>query len=501
MEGFAPIAPLSPEVQTPRVLGRYEILGTLGRGGMATVYLGRSAGEAGFQRLFAIKVLHPHLADDADFVSMLLDEARIAARLHHPNVVPIVDLGTQGTTHYVVMEYVEGCSLWALLRKYRDKRPPRLIIPIVLDALAGLHAAHTLTDDDGAPLNLVHRDVSPQNVLVGVDGTARITDFGIARAESRINTTRPGQVKGKIAYMSPEQIRGGSEIDSRSDVFSAGGMLWCALTGHKLFLDTSDAATMTNILQMPVPPPSGVGLKPPAAFDAICARALEREPAGRYATAQEMEDALREAATSNNLLGARREVAEWVKAAFSDELSARRKAIRSFQGAPRSQREPETTGPSVSGFRPVDLPSITPPSADMSGPLPSDTGSSFQPKRKRTMMIAGGAVAGVGLLVALVFALTRPHEQPSASMPSAVPPPPMMAMPTPPKVDPVSSAHEALATTTPPAIVTTATPKATAVWHAAAAPVAVKKIETPPPATTTTAANKPWDKDSPLPPP
>src|SRR5580658_2596874 len=159
----------------PTVLGRYEIVGILGRGGMATVYLARSAGEAGFSRLFAIKVLHPHLADEQGFVSMLLDEGQIAARLHHPNVVPIVDLGSQGDIRYVVLEYVEGCSLSALFAKHRDQRPARLIVPILLDALAGLHAAHTLTDDDGKLLNLVHRDVSPQNVLVGADGAARIT--------------------------------------------------------------------------------------------------------------------------------------------------------------------------------------------------------------------------------------------------------------------------------------------------------------------------------------
>ena len=145
------------------------------------------------------------------------------------------------------MEYIEGCSLAALLRKTPSERSPRLLVPIVLDMLAGLDAAHSLVDDDDQPLHLVHRDVSPQNVLVGIDGTARITDFGIARADSRITTTRPGQVKGKLAFMAPEQIRS-QDVDRRADIFSAGAMLWPLLTGRRLFVGDSDAATLNNII-------------------------------------------------------------------------------------------------------------------------------------------------------------------------------------------------------------------------------------------------------------
>lgn len=278
----------------PLTLGRYELLGKLGEGGMATVYLSRHAGEAGFQRLYALKVLHPHLAAQEDvFVEMLFDEARIAARLHHPNVVPIVDLGSQGAFHYVAMEYVEGFALSALLRKNRDERPPRLIIPIVLDALAGLHAAHTLTDDDGAPMHLVHRDVSPQNVLVGTDGIARVIDFGIAKAESRINSTRPGELKGKLAFMSPEQIREPDTVDFRSDIFSAGVLLWSALTGQQIFGSSNSGATLNNILRMEIERPSKVGLRPPAVFDTICMRALERDRNLRIGSMLEMEESLR----------------------------------------------------------------------------------------------------------------------------------------------------------------------------------------------------------------
>jgi eukaryotic-like serine/threonine-protein kinase len=319
----------TPAAGPPVTLGRYELLGLLGRGGMANVYLGRHAGGAGFQRLFAIKVLHPHLAQEGPFVEMLLDEARIAASLHHPNVVPIVDLGTQGDIHYVVMEYVEGCALSVLLKKNPDQRPPRLLIPIILDALSGLHAAHSLTDDEGEAMRLVHRDVSPQNILVGVDGMARLTDFGIAKAESRINTTRPGELKGKVSFMSPEQIQNPESVDHRSDVFSAGVLLWTALTGKQLFEAASTGAAMVNTLRMAVERPSQVGLKPPAVFDAICLRALERNVDARLDSALTFEESLRSAATANGLCGSRREVGEWVLSAVGEELAERRNANRS----------------------------------------------------------------------------------------------------------------------------------------------------------------------------
>ena len=312
----------------PEALGRYELIGVLGRGGMANVYLGRHASEAGFQRLFAIKVLHPHLAHEEAYVEMLLDEARIAASLHHPHVVPIVDMGMQDGIYYVVMEYIEGCALSVLLKKNRDRRPPRLLIPIILDALSGLHAAHTLTGDDGESLRLVHRDVSPQNILVGIDGMARLTDFGIAKAESRITSTRPGELKGKISFMSPEQIKNPEAVDHRSDIFSAGVLLWTALTGKHLFEAESTAASMNNTMRMAIEPPSRVGLKPPAVFDAICMRALERNLETRLDSALGFEESLRAAATANGLCGSRREVGQWVQDAVGEELTERRNANR-----------------------------------------------------------------------------------------------------------------------------------------------------------------------------
>ena len=508
--------PLSRPIDLPpsRILGRYELLGGLGRGGMATVYLGRSEGEAGFQRLFAIKVLHPHLADDEAFRDMLLDEARIAARLHHPNVVPIVDLGSDDGLFYVVMEYVEGCSLHALLVKHRDNRPARLIAPIILDALSGLHAAHSLVDDDGNPMNLVHRDVSPQNILVGVEGTARITDFGVARAEARIISTRPGEVKGKVSYMSPEQIKGGT-LDRRSDVFAAGAMLWSALTGRRLFSAEGDAGTMTNILQMEAVPPSTVGLKPPPAFDAVCLRALEKNPEKRWSSALEMEEALREAASSNGLLGSRREVAEWVQASFAPELAARHAAIRALVGrAPSVRDRPARTGADASsGFRMMPKVGALSPDVDVEFDTPSSrarAGAAVPAEgggRKKALLVAAG-VALLSLTAVATWAAVRGSASTTLSE--------------------VAASTSLTATTIATATATaTATPTATATATVATAAIPTPTVEpkvvtqaalhprvpppttatapattvTPPPTATNTGPKPAWDPDSRLPPP
>jgi hypothetical protein len=192
-------------------LGRYEVITEIASGGMATVFLGRALGAAGFQRLVAIKCLHPHVAKDQEFVEMFMDEARLAARIRHPNVVATQDLENGDEGLFLVMDFVDGDGLLGLLRgvfKERKRVPIPIALRIVLDVCAGLHAAHELTGQSGEPLRLVHRDVSPHNILVGVDGIARITDFGIARAEERLSVTRDGQIKGKIAYMAPEQTSG-----------------------------------------------------------------------------------------------------------------------------------------------------------------------------------------------------------------------------------------------------------------------------------------------------
>lgn len=210
-------------------IDRYELVAEIASGGMATVFLARLSGVGGFQRFVAIKRLHPHLAAEREFVEMFLDEARLAAGIHHPNVVSILEVGASDRGYYLVMEYIEGDTLARLLARAAtsgQRLPREIALRVVIDMLAGLHAAHELKDEMGQPTGLVHRDVSPQNVLVGLDGICRITDFGVARAASRLSATRVGQLKGKIAYMAPEQAMGKSDIDRRADVFAGGIVLW-----------------------------------------------------------------------------------------------------------------------------------------------------------------------------------------------------------------------------------------------------------------------------------
>src|SRR4051794_18471218 len=247
---------------------------------MATVFLGRILGAGGFQRFVAIKRLHPHLASEQEFVEMFLDEARIAASIHHPNVVPILEVGTSDRGYYLVMEYIEGDTLARLLARAttsRERIPVPIVIRIILDTLAGLHAAHELKDDNDELLQLVHRDVSPQNILVGINGTALITDFGVARAATRLSSTRSGQLKGKLAYMAPEQARGGN-LDRRADLFAVGTVLWEVLADKRLFKGEGEADTLNRVLFEPIPSLREVAPHVSPQLEAVTMRALDRDP-------------------------------------------------------------------------------------------------------------------------------------------------------------------------------------------------------------------------------
>jgi eukaryotic-like serine/threonine-protein kinase len=313
-------------------LDRFELLAELASGGMATVFLARLLGVAGFQRLVAIKRLHPHLAREQEFIEMFLDEARLAAKIHHPNVVPIQEVG-ESRGYYLVMDYVEGDTLARLLTKGTAEGKklvgPDVVIRIVLDTLAGLQAAHDLPGDDGKPLDIVHRDVSPQNVLVGVDGIAKLTDFGVARASARLSTTRTGQLKGKLSYMAPEQARG-ELVDRRADVFAAGIVLWEGLSLRRLFRGDGEAEVLTKILNQPIPSLRSVAPTVPAALDAVCMRALARDRDERYGSAAEFAEALEKAARSLRILASPRDVAACLDTVMGDEIRERRELVRNW---------------------------------------------------------------------------------------------------------------------------------------------------------------------------
>ena len=313
-------------------LDRFELIAELASGGMATVFLARLSGVAGFQRLVAIKRLHPHLAREPEFVEMFLDEARLAARIHHPNVVPIQEVGESDSGYYLVMDYIEGDTLARVLAKAaktNSKVPYGVTIRILLDTLAGLHAAHEMKDDHGEPLQIVHRDVSPQNILVGVDGVARVVDFGVARAATRLSTTRSGQLKGKLAYMAPEQARGGG-VDRRADLFACGIVLWEALATKRLFKGDGEAETLNRVLYDPIATPSSVRPDVPKALEDICMKALARDVDQRFATAQDFGDELEKAARALGSVGSVRDVAECLQDVIGVDLTQQRDAVRAW---------------------------------------------------------------------------------------------------------------------------------------------------------------------------
>jgi len=311
-----------------RRVGRYLICAEMASGGMATVHLGRLLGSAGFSKIVAIKRLHPQFAADPEFLSMLIDEARLASVISHPNVVSSLDVVVEDNELLLVMEYVQGETLAQLIRLARKQNasPPLGIIQRILgDALDGLHAAHTASVG-GQPLNIVHRDVSPQNIMVGENGVARVLDFGIAKAESQSQITRPGMVKGKYSYLSPEQIRG-LPVDARTDVFSAGVVLWESLTGQRLFALESVKKTVERVLSAPIPLPSSKNPAVSASLDRVVLKALARESARRYQSAAEFADALRAVAGE----ATRAEVSAWVSSTAAEVLLQRREALRDLE--------------------------------------------------------------------------------------------------------------------------------------------------------------------------
>jgi eukaryotic-like serine/threonine-protein kinase len=276
-------------------LGAYEIVAQLKRGGMATLYLAQRTGAAGFAKQAAVKVVHPHLADDPSFVEMFLDEARLSARIDHPNVVHVYELGEgDDGMFYLVMEYVDGCSLAQLLRalaRAGRKLTPELATWIAMRVAAGLHAAHELPGPGGERLGVVHRDVSPQNILLAHRGYVKLIDFGIAKARGRSHQTSTGLVKGKFRYMSPEQA-GNQPVDARTDVYALGIVLWEMLTMRRLFQADDELLLLEQIRKPQVQPPSEVASDVPEALDAVVMQALAPDPDARFPTAHAFLQAL-----------------------------------------------------------------------------------------------------------------------------------------------------------------------------------------------------------------
>ncbi len=426
-----------------RVVGRYALHGAIAAGGMATVHFGRLLGPVGFSRTVAIKRLHAQYAADPEFVSMFLDEARLAARIRHPNVVPTLDVVAIEGELFLVMEYVAGESLAKLTRSQQGRRPSmRIISSVMAGTLHGLHAAHEATDERGQPLGIVHRDVSPQNILVGTDGIPKILDFGVAKAAGRTQHTREGQIKGKLSYMPPEQLRGGN-VTRAADVYSAGIVLWEVITGERLFGGDNEGVVITRILEGRVKPPSQVlagdmkttmtdrALRDLESLDRVVMRALDMNPDNRYATAQEMAIELERTVQPGTAF----EVSEWVQAVARDVLHNRAAKVSEIESstsavdnekalafAPRSAQSgpqfPAAAGsgtglgssssarPSMSGFGAAGFGSTARISVDPPVTQPStisvSTGAHNVDQVRQRRTIAGAALSLVLLMLALI---------------------------------------------------------------------------------------------------
>ncbi|HWL84650.1 MAG TPA: serine/threonine-protein kinase [Polyangiaceae bacterium] len=311
-------------MQLPLVLERYTVFRELAWGGMATVYLARIRGAAGFGRTVAVKRLHPHLASDEELVSRFVDEARVAAYIHHPNVVPTLDVITHGSELFLVLEYVTGDSLAGLVSasiRAGANIPVSICLFIATGVLNGLHAAHEAKDEKGNPIHIVHRDVSPQNILVGVDGIARVLDFGIAKAANRLSETTYGVLKGKIPYMAPEQLTGAA--NRKTDIYSAGVVLWEMLSGRGLFRKESELLLMNAILWEEILPPSAFNPSVPPEVDRIIMKALSRDASERYETAHAMAEDVDGCLEIASAL----KVAEWVQTTAAVALAVRSKLV------------------------------------------------------------------------------------------------------------------------------------------------------------------------------
>jgi hypothetical protein len=406
-----------------QAIGRYELLLELGRGGMAVLYLARARGVGGFSRLFAIKQILPHLAVDPPFVDMFLNEGRIAARLSHPNLCPVFELGQDRGELFLVMEYLDGVPWDALAAVApRGARGLALTAGVLAQACEGLHYAHTFRDVDGTSTPIVHRDVSPQNVFVSADGVCRVLDFGVSKIASDRRRTGTGLLKGKLPYMAPEQLLG-ELADPRADVWAVGVMLWEALTGERLFDRNTDFLTYEAIIGAPIPSvnaagPAGAAPRYPAAIDRVIARALGRDRDTRYATARELGRDLSRAAAEVGGAATRDQIADAVGALCGDQLAARRRAIATAV-ARRSMPPPgAATAAGAAPSRPAQdgAPSAGEAAETISMMMRRDALVVERPRRTRWWVGALG-LAAAAALVAAIAAWRAPGNDPASAAP------------------------------------------------------------------------------------
>jgi hypothetical protein len=379
---------------------RYVLYDELAGGGMATVHIGVQRGDHEFRRIVAIKRMHPHLAKQPQFVDMFRDEARITARVRHPNIASMLDVVAQGHDLLLVMEYVHGESLARLasVLSQRGKAfPIEIVASIAIGMLLGLHAAHEARSVTGVELNIVHRDVSPQNVLVGSDGLARVVDFGIARAIGRLQTTGEGRVRGKAAYMAPEQVRG-RPLDRRTDIYAASVVVWELLTGRRLFEADGPTETMLAVLEGEPEAPS-VHAPEAETLDAIVLRGMAHAPEARFGTALAMAEAIEEKVRPASA----HRVATWLDEIAGEGLRTRRARIDAIEAGESVQAQ------GAEGTAAV-----------REATAATDTVVDVRRPRRKAAFVLGALVSVVATLAAWVYGI-RPKVEPPRAAEAPVP--------------------------------------------------------------------------------
>jgi serine/threonine-protein kinase len=421
----------------PTQTGKFRDIAELGKGGMGDVFLTVAPGPAGFNKLLVVKRLRETLADDPEFLQMFLNEARLAARLNHPNIVHTYDVGFDGSRHYITMEYLEGQCLHRLVRRAARTGglPLEMQLRVLADALAGLHYAHELTDYDGTPLEIVHRDISPANIFVLYDGQVKIVDFGIAKSAGSTET-KAGIFKGKIQYVSPEQYSGGP-LDRRADVYSAGVVLWEAATQRRMWKDAGDLTVMQRVAAGDVPLPSAVNPQVPARLEAMCMKALAVAKDDRYPTAAALQADIEEFLQEIGSRVTAREVGALTAETFADDRAHLKVLIEDQVRVVRDYPELPSLVPTVmlpqdTSNRPTVFESIA--HADLVTP---------ETRRRKVAITLGAGVAVVvaGLLVwpsSSSTDVTHANAKSAAPVESAPPPtpPPVTAPAAPPAVAP-----------------------------------------------------------------
>jgi eukaryotic-like serine/threonine-protein kinase len=413
----------SPSVAIPFRVGSYEVATRIAQGAMGSIYVCRRVGAAGFQRLFTLKVIRQYSTQKDVAAKSFMREAQFGALLNHPNVQTLVDVDNYEGQPFLILDYIEGTSLLELMD---DRRPnPAVVVAVMLDVLRALQHIHDVADENGNRLGMVHNDVSPHNILVGVDGVTRLTDFGSARFSKRGDPADTEPVAaGKPAYMAPEQLRG-EAVDARTDLFAVGVVMWTALTGQKLFAADSYDETVVRVMRRKIPPPSEFGA--PACLDAVVLRALSRSPEGRYSSADEMARDLQAVATAEHLVAPGRDVGQWVRREYGEALADRKRKIQEAfgvpsaraDGSPSQPRRPHRTTPKTTdGLERLPAKTVLLEAGDIQAALGAATAARARlsardaSRTQWAIVIASAVIAAFALTAAIIYLISSLNAPP-----------------------------------------------------------------------------------------